>query len=130
MRSKRDCNREQALRTDQTHAETLLWHQLRTRRFLQYKFRRQHPIAPYIVDFVCIERKLIVELDGSQHMTQVEYDEARTRFLEARGFVVLRFWNNDVMVRMDAVLEEIARALEAAPHPALRATLSPQAGRG
>ncbi len=122
MRGKRDSHREQSLRTDQTHAEALLWHQLRNRSCLRHKFRRQVRIGRYIADFVCNDGKLIVELDGSQHQAQAEYDLARTRFLESRGFRVLRFWNNDVMARMDAVLGKIVLALQAAPHPALRAT--------
>ncbi len=71
------------------------------------KFRRQFPIEPYIADFVCLEPKLIIELDGSQHFDQAAYDNERTDFLEQRGFKVLRFWNNDVFKNTEGVLESI-----------------------
>ena len=71
------------------------------------KFRRQFPIEPYIADFVCLELKLIIELDGSQHFDQIAYDNERTDFLKQRGFKVLRFWNNDVFKNTEGVLESI-----------------------
>jgi len=71
------------------------------------KFRRQHPIDNYIVDFICIDRKLIVELDGSQHAVQTEQDERRSDYLKMQGYKILRFWNNDVMKETEAVLEKI-----------------------
>lgn len=74
------------------------------------KFRRQHPIPPYIVDFICEAKKLVVELDGSQHDEAV--DHVRTKFLESRGLMVLRFWDNDVLQQTDAVLEAILSAAE------------------
>ena len=76
------------------------------------KFRRQHPYGDYILDFVCLEAKLIVELDGSQHFEQAEHDAHRTRFLECAGFRVLRFWNNQVLQETDGVLEAIRLALQ------------------
>ena len=79
-------------------------------------FRRQHPIPPYIVDFVCIKQKLIVELDGGQHVAQIASDAERTAFLESNGFRVIRFWNDEMLKQTDAVLEEILRQLNA-PHP-------------
>ena len=79
-----------------------------------HKFRRQYAIKDFIIDFVCIERKLAVELDGSQHAMQSEYDAARTGTLEAQGYRVLRFWNNEVFEEMESVLEVILAALEGA----------------
>ncbi|HLH79417.1 MAG TPA: DUF559 domain-containing protein [Chthonomonas sp.] len=102
-----------------TDAEQRLWYFLRDRRLGGYKFRRQHPVGNYIADFACIEGRLIVEVDGGQHagLFQQEKDIAKTRFFEERGFRVLRFWNNDVLNNTSAVLEEILRVLEEAPHP-------------
>ncbi|HUN90518.1 MAG TPA: DUF559 domain-containing protein, partial [Burkholderiaceae bacterium] len=85
---------------------------------------RQHPIGTYIVDFVCFECRLVVEVDGSQHREAARYDSIRDRDLEARGFVVLRFWNNDVLAATDAVLEEIqAVAIRRSPSPPRRREL-------
>jgi very-short-patch-repair endonuclease len=97
-----------ALRKSQTATEARLWQHLRGRRLSSYKFRRQEAIGPYIVDFVSYERKLIIELDGSQHGPNEEYDKTRTRRLVAGGFKVLRFWDNDVFKNIDGVLETIA----------------------
>lgn len=105
------------LRTNPTDAEKYLWHSLRNRQLAGFKFRRQHPIPPYIVDFVCLERRLIVELDGGQYAEAVIYDASRTVFLEGLGYRVLRFWNNDVLGNMQAVLEETLRELSASPSP-------------
>lgn len=105
------------LRTNSTDAEKYLWHSLRNRQLAGSKFRRQHPIPPYTVDFVCLERRLIVELDGGQHAEAVIYDASRTVFLEGLGYRVLRFWNNDVLGNMQAVPEEILRELSASPSP-------------
>jgi len=115
MRRKTDHARQRQLRRDQTEAERVLWQHLRDRRLLGWKFRRQHRIGPYFADFVCVEGCLIVELDGSQHLTQQRHDDARMRFLETQGFRVLRFWNDDVLRDTEAVLATIAIAL--APHP-------------
>jgi very-short-patch-repair endonuclease len=85
------------------------------------KFKRQYPIGGFIVDFYCLERKLVIELDGSEHAEQVAYDERRTRLLAAKGFRVVRFWNNDVLTNMEGVLQAIVGAAEeAAPSPARR----------
>ena len=100
----------------QTDAEKHLWLRLRNNQF-GCKFRRQHRLVGYIVDFVSIESGLIVELDGSQHFEQSEYDAQRSAVFEAAGFRVLRFWNNDVLQRTEDVLAEILRALKAPPHP-------------
>jgi len=117
FQSKAATERARTLRRDSTDAERLLWRGLRNRTFATHKFRRQHPIGRYFVDFVCIERALIIELDGGQHAERFAADEVRTAFLEARGFRVLRFWNNDVMSNTDGVLATIDAALKS-PHPA------------
>ena len=104
------------LRKTSTDAELRLWLQLKNRNLGGFKFRRQHPIPPYVVDFAWLEQKLIVELDGGQHAEQVVHDARRTDFLGARGFRVIRFWNDEVLRQMDAVVEEILRQLTA-PHP-------------
>ncbi len=88
-----------------TDAERKLWRHLRAGQLDGLKFRRQHPVPPYIADFCCIEEKLIVELDGSQHT--VDADAVSTRYLEAQGWRLLRFWGNDVLSNPDAVLEAI-----------------------
>ena len=95
-----------------------MWRLLRNRRLLGYKFSRQAAIGRYIVDFLCFERKLVVELDGGQHLEQTEYDTERTRALESRGYRVIRFWNNLVLEDADAVLQAILIALnEGTPSP-------------
>ncbi len=121
-------SKPRALRKSTTEAERLLWSRLRANQ-LGFKFRRQHEIAGYIVDFVCNERHLVVELDGSQHFDQHEYDERRTRMLESRNLRVLRFWNNQVLAETDSVLAAISRALAEGlpPHPN---PLPRQRGRG
>ncbi|MGV8074636.1 MAG: endonuclease domain-containing protein [Syntrophobacteraceae bacterium] len=100
-----------SLRKNQTDAERRLWYHLRDRRLAGYKFRRQHPIGPFIVDFVCRESWLIVELDGGQHASQVEEDRNRTAYLAAQGFRVVRFWNNQVLSDIQSVLTVIHGAL-------------------
>jgi very-short-patch-repair endonuclease len=100
------------MRTSQTDAEAKLWLHLRGKRFSGYKFRRQQPIGPFIADFVCLRCRLIVEADGGQHTGTAEYDEKRTAWLEAQGFRVLRFWNNDILQRSDEVLDSILNALD------------------
>ena len=108
--------RARKLRENQTDVEGKLWSRLRDRQLSGVKFRRQHPIGPFIVDFYCLERGLIVELDGSQHVQRNTADKRRTRFLEGLGYRVLRFWNNDVLSNFDGVLERISEALDG-PHP-------------
>ena len=100
------------LRKNSTCAERLLWKRLRMRQLSAYKFRRQHPIGDYIVDFVCLEKRLIVELDGGQHTEQVEYDEKRSNWLRERGYRVLRYWNNDVLKAPDVVMANILEEIE------------------
>jgi len=106
-----------SLRTNQTDVERLLWERLRNRRLIGTKFRRQQTIGPYIVDFICFEMKLIVELDGSQHAQNVAYDTRRTALLESQGFRVMRFWDNEALSNMDGVLEYIRCELIRLPSP-------------
>ncbi|MDR2219615.1 MAG: endonuclease domain-containing protein [Methylobacillus sp.] len=103
--------RQRVLRKTLTDAESRLWQHLRQQQIENCKFRRQHPFGDYILDFVCLERKVVVELDGSQHLDATEYDDKRTRFLEQAGYVVLRFWNNAVFENPEGVLEVILRTL-------------------
>lgn len=99
------------LRKSLTPAERKLWAVLRGDQ-LGVSFRRQHAIGPYIPDFVCIKKKLIIEVDGSQHLEQAEYDAARTKYLNSLGYRVIRFWNSDVMKDLDGVIRAILNALE------------------
>jgi very-short-patch-repair endonuclease len=100
------------LRKSMTHAEVLLWSKLR-RANLGHRFRKQHPIGPYIADFACIEARLVVEVDGATHATddEVAYDRQRTRFIEAGGWRVVRVWNGDVTDNLAGAIEFIADAL-------------------
>lgn len=100
------------LRREQTEPEARLWARLRAHRMGDVHFRRQHAIGRYIVDFCAVRRKLVIEVDGSQHLGQAEYDAERTRFLESQGYRVLRFWNSDVMNHIDDVLKVILDAVE------------------
>jgi very-short-patch-repair endonuclease len=104
------------LRSNMTDVETKLWQQLRAKRFEDYKFRRQVPIGQYIVDFICYEKRLIIELDGSQHEGST-YDMKRDAWLRSQDFRVLRFWNNDVNAALDGTLMAIHDAL-GLPSPA------------
>ena len=88
-----------------------MWKHLRNRQLEGFKFRRQSPIGPYIADFECFAAKLVIELDGGQHQGQVDYDNERTRYLEASGYRVIRFWNNDVILDLEAVTQAILVAL-------------------
>lgn len=98
------------LRRDRTEAEDRFWRAVRNRRLGGYKFRFQHSIHPYVADFACLETMVLIELDGSQHEEAV--DAMRTSALEAKGYVVLRFWNNDVMQRPDDVLTAVLTACD------------------
>ena len=97
------------MRTNATDAESLMWQLLRAKRFMNLKFRRQHVIKPYIVDFYCHEIGLVIELDGGQHGTDetIEYDTERTKFLEALGLKVVRYWNHDVLNRTEVILDNL-----------------------
>jgi very-short-patch-repair endonuclease len=99
------------LRQCATPAERALWQRLRRRQLAGYKFRRQHRVGPYICDFASLEGRLVVELDGSQHVVQADYDARRDAFLRSAGFRVLRFWNADVLARPEAVVQTIFEAL-------------------
>jgi very-short-patch-repair endonuclease len=99
------------LRRTSTEVERKLWHRIRDKQIEGFRFRRQRPIGKYIVDFICLDAMLIVELDGGQHADEVEYDEKRTAFLESLGFHVLRFWNNEVIENIEGVLERVRENL-------------------
>lgn len=103
-----------ALRRAQTDAEKLLWRHLRARRLQGVKFRRQYPLGPYIVDFVAVQSRLVIELDGGQHLHNLG-DEARDAWLSQCHFHVLRFWNHEVLGNLDGVLITIVHALKAEP---------------
>ena len=98
------------LRTNQTDAEQKLWLYLRAHRFVNVKFKRQKPVGSYIVDFVSMEHRLVIEADGGQHGSKK--DEQRDAWLKTQGFTVLRFWNNEILQQTDAVLEKIRLTIE------------------
>ena len=110
-------NRARELRRSQTDAERKLWRELRDRQIAEYKFRRQHPIGPYIADFACPEAHLIVELDGGQHLERTNYDQSRSRYFEKRGWRILRFWDDEALKQTNVVLERILFELVAGPSP-------------
>ncbi len=112
MRNQLTIHRAKSLRANLTDAEQRLWYFLR-RNHLGCRFRRQHPIGPYIADFACLRPQLVIEVDGGQHAQQRRYDTARDTFLRERGFTVLRFWSNDVLLRTDAVLQRIWSVIRA-----------------
>jgi adenine-specific DNA-methyltransferase len=124
-------NRQRArdLRRRQTEHEQIIWRSLRNRRFADFKFRRQFPLGNYIVDFVCLERRLILELDGGQHgePDQTRYDAARDAWLHSQGFKVLRFWNHQVMSEWEMIVDTLWDELQRSP---LTPNPSPAAGRG
>jgi len=103
--------RAKELRKNQTDAEKVLWNKLRNRQINGYKFRRQVPAGSYIVDFMCVSVKLIIELDGGQHAEQQDYDHKRTLFLASKNYKVLRFWNNEILTNIDGVLEALTLTL-------------------
>ena len=103
--------RARTLRRDETDAEAIVWWHVRNRQLNGFKFRRQVPIGPYIADFVCQERRIIVELDGSQHADS-GYDRRRDQFMVEHGWSVLRFWNVDALKALDAVVDTILAALD------------------
>jgi very-short-patch-repair endonuclease len=105
--------RARILRNSATDAERRLWQHLRLKQLGGFKFRRQVPLRGYIVDFLCVELKLVVELDGGQHVEQTVYDERRTSVLQSSGYCVRRYWNDDALLRTTEVLEDILRELEA-----------------
>jgi very-short-patch-repair endonuclease len=116
-------DRARRLRRDQTDAERIRWSRLRDRRLNGLKFKRQVPIDRYIADFCCPDARLIVELDGGHHSADEEADAKRTAVLESCGYLVLRYWNNDVTKNLDGVLEDIVATLSRTPN----VTLAPSA---
>lgn len=117
------------LRTHQTDAERMMWFALRDRRFLNLKFRRQHPIPPYILDFYCPVLKLAIELDGGQHNTDagIIHDRHREAILRQHCIQIVRFWNNDVLQNMEGVLTGLKHIIDQLnPHP----TPLPHVGEG
>jgi len=118
-------NAPQDLRENATDAERRLWALLPNRRLEGYKFRRQHPIGPFIADFACTKHKLVIEADGSQHFENPA-DDKRTAWLERHGWRVIRFWNPDILTNSEGILTVILEALAEAPSPAsLRSAPSP-----
>ena len=122
--------RSRDLRNHGTPAERTLWNALSNRKLAGVRFNRQVVIKPYICDLVARSQKLVIELDGGQHGDAVAYDAARTKFLEARGYRVLRFWNNDVMQNIDGVVTKIEEALHLPPPARAGGVDSPQASGG
>ena len=104
--------RAKAMRKEMSEAEAKLWQHLRAGRLNGHKFRRQQPMGNYIVDFMCVTPKLIVEADGGQHTERAAYDHARTAYLNGLGFTVLRFWNHEILQQTNDVLAEILRVLQ------------------
>jgi very-short-patch-repair endonuclease len=111
-----------------TDAERALWRILRSRQLVGRKFRRQRPVGRYVADFACMEAKLIVEVDGGQHVDN-QYDEERSAWLRSMGYEVIRFWNPDVLSNAEGVAETILNALKVRRHT-LTPTLSRAAGEG
>lgn len=121
--AKRDRARE--LRRDMTLAERKLWQVLKQRQLDGHRFRRQHPLGPYIADFACLEAGIVIEVDGGQHHDS-ELDRRRDRYMQGIGFKVLRFWNNDVLQNLEGVCTVIAQALaKRYPHPSLPSLAHP-----
>ncbi|OGY88726.1 MAG: hypothetical protein A2677_00140 [Candidatus Komeilibacteria bacterium RIFCSPHIGHO2_01_FULL_52_14] len=108
-------HRRRQLRNNATDAESLLWSRLRGRQLRGFKFRRQFSIGKYIVDFYCPRKKIAIEVDGSQHMEQTAHEDARNKFLQSKNIRVIRFWNTDVLLNIEGVLEEIAKVLDTTP---------------
>ena len=109
--------RARELRRNATDAERILWSILRRRQVSGLRFRRQAPIGPYIVDFVCFENRLVIEADGGQHIERADYDAERTAWLKSAGFTVIRFWNNQVLQETEAVREAIWMAVRRTSPP-------------
>jgi very-short-patch-repair endonuclease len=107
--------RARALRRNPTDAERSLWKHLRKLQISGHRFRRQHPLGRYVVDFICLERRLVVELDGGPHALKTSYDTQRDKWLRSEGFRVLRIWNNEVFANIEGVKTAIWMALEEQP---------------
>jgi adenine-specific DNA-methyltransferase len=111
------------LRSEMTEAEKRLWFLLRNRRLEGVKFRHQHPVGPYILDFACLSHNLAVEIDGGQHCDSLS-DKVRTAWLQSQGWRIVRFWNNEALDHTETVLEALIKAISPHPNPL------PQAGEG
>ena len=109
--------RARELRHNATPSERMLWRELSARKILGVRFNRQVPIGPFICDFVSRSAKLIIEVDGGQHGWRTDEDAVRTRYLEDRGYRVIRFWNSDVLERLEGVVAEIEAVIAALPSP-------------
>ena len=120
----RTISRARTLRANATDAERFLWQHLRLRQLGGHKFRRQRPIGLYVVDFVCLEKRLVIEVDGGQHNTQVPQDALREAWLRQEGYTVIRFWNHEVLKQIETVKNVIWSTLNALPPES-----SPEAGR-
>ncbi len=118
-------SRARQLRRNPTDIERLLWQRLRFWQVDGYKFRRQQPVGNYIVDFVCLQKRVVIEVDGGQHAQEMNHDAVRDAWLHAQGFIILRFWNNDVVTNIDGVMELILKNLQDTPY----LNPSPQGGR-
>jgi very-short-patch-repair endonuclease len=105
------------LRKNMTDAERVLWKHIRLKQLGGYKFRRQQPLGQYVVDFMCFEKRLIVEVDGGQHSEQISYDSKRSQWLKNQGYRLLRFWDNEVLKNTEAVVEVIMKTLEGEGNP-------------
>ena len=105
-------DRAREMRSHPTNAEQLLWNRLRRKQIAGYKFRRQQVIGAYIVDFLCLEQELIIEIDGAQHAESKEYDAVRSEWLGSQGFIVLRFWNNQVLTEIDGVIQVVLDTIQ------------------
>jgi very-short-patch-repair endonuclease len=121
--------RARELRRNPTDTERKLWHHIRDKQMENFRFRRQRPIGKYIVDFICLEANLVIELDGGQHADQQQYDAERTKYLTSQGLHVLRYWNNDVMQNIEGVLEDIRAALMLRVSLSTPSQPSPQEGK-
>jgi adenine-specific DNA-methyltransferase len=117
-----------ALRRQMTDAERLLWRHLRNRELGGWKFRRQYPVGPFIVDFICVEKNVVIEVDGGQHAENEALDLQRSAYLNRMGYRVLRFWNNEVLQETEAVLTAIFAILADAPKNSPSPRPSPPSG--
>lgn len=122
-------NRARQLRRDSTDAEKRIWRALRSS-LPEFKWRRQMPVGPYFADFACLAEKLIIELDGGQHAQAIAYDASRTRYLEAQGYRVIRFGNNDVLGNVEGVIQAVTNELSSSPSRSKAAGPSLSQGRG
>jgi len=130
MKEPKQVNLVRALRRRQSDAEEKLWLNLRNRQMGGLKFRRQQSLGDYIVDFISFDVMLIIEVDGGQHneLTTTEKDKQRTKWLEGKGYQVIRFWNNDVLENVDGVLTKIKEILEMRSHPHLTSPVKGEEG--